>query len=74
MPDFLGSYSSMLLGKLPGPLITYDQYKLLRYDNILTNKFKTNSDIGVECSTDFNELLSRYSHLYREGGQYSKIE
>ncbi len=74
LPDFLGRYSSMLLGKLPGQLITYDQYKLLRYDNVLTNKFKTNSDIGVECSTDFNELISRYSHLYREGGQYSKIE
>ena len=72
LPDFLGRYSSLLLSKFPGSLITYDQYKLLRYDNILTNKFNTNTDIGVKCSTDFNELLSRYSYLYREGGQYSK--
>ena len=32
---------------LPTPLLTRDQLRLLKYDNISSGKYKTNSDIGI---------------------------
>ena len=39
--------SAKLFQLFPKPLLTVDQLKLLKYDNIPSNKYQTNSDIGV---------------------------
>ena len=56
---------------LPNPLITEDQLKLLKYDNILSGRFKNNFDIGVPSKKYFNEEVKKYSYMWREGGQFS---
>jgi len=56
---------------LPSPLLTEDQLRLLKYDNILTRKFKSNFDIGIPSKKYFNEEVKKYAYMWREGGQFS---
>ena len=55
----------------PNPLLTRDQLRLLKYDNISNGKYKTNSDIGVPSKRFFDNELKKYSYMWREGGQFS---
>jgi hypothetical protein len=45
--------------------------RLLKYDNVLSGKYKSNSDIGVPSKKYFNEEVNKYSYMWREGGQFS---
>ena len=56
---------------LPKPLITRDQLRLLKYDNIPSGKYKTNSDIGMPSKRYFNDEVKKYCYMWREGGQFS---
>ena len=56
---------------MPKPLLTQDQLKLLKYDNITSGKYKTNSDIGVPSVRYFDEEVKKYCYMWREGGQFS---
>ena len=53
------------------PLITEDQLRLLKYDNILSGKYKSNFDIGIPSKRYFNDEVKKYSYMWREGGQFS---
>ena len=57
---------------MPKPLLTRDQLRLLKYDNIASGKYKTNFDIGIPSLRNFDEEVKKYSYMWREGGQYSK--
>ena len=67
----LARISAYILGKLPNPLLTPDQLKLLRYDNISSKKYKTNFDIGVPSVLLFEKEVEKYCYMWREGGQFS---
>ena len=56
---------------MPNPLLTRDQLRLLKYDNIVSGKYKTNFDIGIPSLRYFDEEVKKYSYMWREGGQYS---
>jgi NADH dehydrogenase len=56
---------------LPKPLLTRDQLKLLKYENIASGKYKTNSDIGMPSKRYFNDEVKKYCYMWREGGQFS---
>ena len=56
---------------LPNPLLTRDQLRLLKYDNIESGKYKTNFDIGTPSLRYFDEEVKKYSYMWREGGQFS---
>ena len=56
---------------LPKPIITRDQLRLLKYDNIPSGKYKTNSDIGMPSKRYFNDEVKKYCYMWREGGQFS---
>ena len=71
MPLFLASISAKIFQLLPNPLLTEDQLKLLRYDNILSGKYKSNFDIGLPSKRYFNEEVKKYSYMWCEGGQFS---
>jgi hypothetical protein len=47
LPLSIANFSAKLFEKLPNPLLTTDQLRLLKYDNVISGKYKTNSDIGV---------------------------
>ena len=56
---------------LPKPLLTEDQLRLLKYDNIPSGKYKTNSDIGIPSLKYFDQEVKKYCYMWREGGQFS---
>ena len=71
LPLSIANLTAIFLQLFPKPLLTTDQLKLLKYDNILSGKYKTNSDIGVPATKFFYDEVKRYSHMWREGGQFS---
>ena len=44
---------------------------LLKYDNIPSGKYKTNSDIGFPAKCLFEKEVEKYCYMWREGGQFS---
>ena len=64
--------SARIFQLLPKPLLTVDQLKLLKYDNVVSGKYKTNFDIGVPAKKIFSEEVKKYSYMWTEGGEYSK--
>ena len=71
IPLPLASISAKIFQLLPNPLLTEDQLKLLKYDNIFSTKYKSNFDIGIPSKRYFNEEIKKYSYMWREGGQFS---
>ena len=54
--------------------LTEDQLKLLKYDNIKSELYKTNFDIGIQTVKTFEDEIGKYSYNWRSGGQFSKIK
>jgi uncharacterized protein YbjT (DUF2867 family) len=71
LPLFLANMSAHLFQLFPKPLLTVDQLKLLKYDNIPSKKNQTNSDIGVPSKKFFEQEVEKYCYMWREGGQFS---
>ena len=67
----LAQFSARLFEIMPKPLLTRDQLKLLKYDNIASGKYKTNSDIGIPSLKYFDKEVKKYCYMWREGGQFS---
>ena len=74
MPLLLASISAKIFQLLPNPLLTEDQLRLLKYDNVLSTKYKSNFDIGLPSKKFFNEEVKKYCYMWREGGQFSTEE
>ena len=71
MPLPVAKLSARFFELMPKPILTRDQLKLLKYDNVLSGKYKSNSDIGVPSLRYFDEEVKKYCYMWREGGQFS---
>ncbi len=71
MPLPIAQISARFFEIMPKPILTRDQLKLLKYDNVLSGKYKSNSDIGVPSLRHFDEEVKKYCYMWREGGQFS---
>ena len=67
----IANLSAKFFQLFPNPLLTQDQLRLLKYDNISSGKYKTNFDIGVPSTRLFNSEVEKYSFMWKEGGQFS---
>ena len=67
----IAKLTATLFEILPNPLLTRDQLRLLKYDNVKSGKYKTNSDIGIPSVRFFDQEVKKYSYMWREGGQFS---
>ena len=67
----IAELSAGLFEIMPKPLLTRDQLRLLKYDNIPSGKYKTNTDIGVPSKRYFNDEVKKYCYMWKEGGQFS---
>ncbi len=70
-PLSIAVLSAKFFQLFPNPLLTEDQLRLLKYDNIPSGKYKTNFDIGAPSKRLFNFEIKKYSFMWREGGQFS---
>ena len=71
LPLIMGEVSARLFEIMPKPILTRDQLRILKYDNILSGKYKNNSDIGVPSKRYFDEEVKKYCYMWRDGGQFS---
>jgi len=71
MPLSLAKFSAKFFQLLPRPLLTEDQLRLLKYDNVISGKYKTNSDIGIPSKLYFKDEVKKYSFMWRDGGEFS---
>ena len=71
LPLIFASFTAKIFQLFPNPILTEDQLRLLKYDNILSGKYKSNSEIGVPSKKYFNEEVKKYAYMWREGGQFS---
>ena len=71
LPFFVANMSAKLFQLFPKPLLTVDQLILLKYDNIPSNKYQTNFDLGVPSTKIFDQEVEKYCYMWREGGQFS---
>ena len=71
MPLSLAKFSAKFFQLLPKPLLTEDQLRLLKYDNVTSGKYKTNSDIGIPSKLFFKNEVKKYSFMWRDGGEFS---
>ena len=74
LPLFFAKIICLFTELLPKPLITRDQLKLLRYDNIPSGKYKTNFDLNIPSYANFDLEVQKYSYMWREAGQFSQIK
>ena len=59
LPLFLAKIIIFFLEKLPKPLITQDQLTLLKYDNVISNEYKSNIDIGYKAKLRFEDEVKK---------------
>ena len=71
MPYPIASITAKVFQLMPKPLLTEDQLRLLKYDNILSQKYKSNFDIGAPSKKYFNEEVKKYCYMWRDGGEFS---
>ena len=67
----LAEVSAKIFEMFPNPLLTKDQLRLLKYNNISSGKYKTNSDIGIPSIRFFDQEVKKYCYMWRDGGQFS---
>ena len=71
LPLKIAQLSASFFELIPNPILTRDQLRLLKYDNIASAKYKNNFDIGIPSLRYFDEEVKKYSYMWREGGQFS---
>ena len=71
LPLKLAEITAGIFEIMPNPILTRDQLRLLKYNNVASGKYKTNFDIGIPSLKYFEEEVKKYSYMWREGGQFS---
>ncbi len=73
IPFQLAKLSAKMLQLFPKPILTEDQLKLLKYDNISSGIHETNFDLGLDAKKIFENEVDKYSFNWRSGGQFANI-
>ena len=71
LPLKIAELSAGFFEIMPKPLLTRDQLRLLKYDNILSGKYKSNTDFDFNCSSRFEDEVNKYSYMWKTEGEYS---
>ena len=72
IPFPFAKFQARILQLLPKPLLTTDQVEMLKYDNIVSNKYPTLKDLKISPRA-INEVLPSYIWRFRKGGQFAKL-
>jgi uncharacterized protein YbjT (DUF2867 family) len=71
LPFGLATLQAAFLQLLPNPMLTVDQVRLLKRDNVVSNGVLTLKDLGV-AATSLDVVLPTYLDRYRPRGHYSR--
>jgi uncharacterized protein YbjT (DUF2867 family) len=70
IPFWLADIQASILQLLPAPLLTRDQVRLLRIDNVLTGTKPGLAELGIR-PTGLELILPTYLDIYRKGGRFA---
>jgi len=77
LPFAIANVAAALFQLLPKPLLTIDQVKLLRCDNVVSdeaeNQGRTLRGLGV-TARDIEAIVPAYLYRYRRAGQFTEVE
>ena len=71
-PLIAAKITARIFELMPNPLLTTDQLRLLKYDNVISNNYTNNASIGVPAKKNFESEIKKYSYMWRDGGQFSR--
>ena len=71
MPLTFAKMSTKIFQLMPNPILTFDQLNLLKYDNVVSGKYRTNFDLKIFAEKKFEKEIEKYSFSWRNGGQFS---
>ena len=71
LPLTIANITARFFQLFPEPLLTQDQLRLLKYDNVTSGKYKTNKDFGIPSLRNFEDEVKKYCYMWKEGGQFS---
>jgi len=72
MPMLLAKFTAFFFQFFSRPLITLDQLRLLKYDNVKSGKFKNNFDLNLPALSSFDSEVKKYCYMWAETGQFSQ--
>ena len=70
LPWAVASIQAFFMGFLPKPLLTVDQVRSLKTDNVVSEEAKKLVDLGIDA-TAVETILPKYLSCYRRGGPFS---
>ncbi|WP_306044747.1 complex I NDUFA9 subunit family protein [Nioella sp. MMSF_3534] len=68
-----GAMQALTVGLIHNGILTRDQLRQLRRDNVVSEGAKGFADLGID-PTDMDAVLAEYLWVYRPGGQYSALQ
>ena len=63
-PLFAAKITAKIFELMPNPLLTADQLRLLKYDNVVSNNYASNASIGVPAKKTFEDEIKKYSYMW----------
>ena len=72
VPYGIAKIQSKIFEIFPKPLLTFDQLKLLKFNNIVSGNYPTLKDLNLNYLSTFEEELELYSYAWKKGGQFNK--
>ena len=72
LPLPIAKLSARFFQMFPSPLLTLDQLNLLKYDNVASGQYKTNFEIDIPSTRNFEQEIEKYCYMWREGGQFAE--
>ena len=72
MGKALGLAQTLSLGLFTNTILTVDQVKQLRVDNVVSEGAKTFADLGIS-PTGIDAVVESYLYQYRQYGQYAEL-
>lgn len=70
LPFFAAKIQAALLQLLPKPVLTVDQVRQLRHDNIVPEGAAGLKDLGISNPSSVELIIPTYLHRYRRTGQF----
>ena len=69
VPYFLATLQAVFLQLMPKPLLTVDQVRLLKTDNVVSGDLPGLAELGIE-PTGVEGIIPAYLSRYRRGGRF----
>ena len=72
LPLIIAKLFAIFFQLFPKPLLTLDQLKLLKYNNVISKKHTTNFELEIPSYANFDIEVEKYCYMWKKSGQFSQ--